>query len=149
MHRYVFVHLQMYRFGFCLIYVKNHVIQSPVCVATALQRCGKKAVRDSARSQKVLNSIRPRLLQLSSCNDVSACSFIRISGKRGLKNKAKGFYFNPNIVELFFRPRLHVLAETELDLHGVLPSNSAGQVPLFPRSEQLEKDEPTLKSRGF
>lgn len=66
-------------------------------------------------------------------------ALFRTSGKSGLRYKAKGFYFNLSVTELFFRPCLQVLEETELDLQGPLLPNPGGQVRLLPRAGQLEK----------
>lgn len=59
-------------------------------------------------------------------------ALFRISVKSGLKNEAKASYFNMNITELFFRPCLQVLEETELGLQGHFPSDPVAKCPCSP-----------------
>lgn len=117
----------MYGSGFRLFYVKKHGVLPTVCLVTA-----DTAIRYSWPLRKC-RTIRLRLLELSSCNDTALLALLRIVGKSSLK-KAKGFSFNLNVMELFFEPCLQVLEEAELNLHVCLSSNSAEQVPLFPKS---------------
>ena len=50
----------------------------------------------------------------------------------GCKWEPGSCYFNMNITELFFRPCLQVLEETELGLQGHFPSDPMGQCPCSP-----------------
>ena len=141
--RLLCIHAQIHSCDFCLFYVKNQV-QLPVCLIAAGQRHNRGVFRDSAFSETVepgpdCYSYHPIMAQPS-------LALFRISGKSGLKNEAKASYFNMNITELFFRPCLQVLEETELGLQDHFPFDPIGQVSLFPRTGQLEKDELTLRT---